>query len=169
MEFGDFSSCTSSCTSELGSSDLCLQLGQAVMSCYLPIFERMRGRCANIDQIVANQCGTQLEQFQQCSDLPTPAPPPIPIPPPPPPPPPAADCSSSGSTSALSCNLTSKCVDGSFYVVDCKQLSPDLSSCTCTAGNSNSGSGGQFTLNESVAFACYDGVSACGGPAILPK
>ena len=151
----------SSCTSELGASALCLYLGQAVINCFSP-FIQSGGRCGNInDYVVQAQCGQQLNRFQQCSGSATPTP----IPVPPPIPEPAANCSSAGSSSGVTCDLTSKCVDGTYYMVNCKQGSANESFCTCQTGNSSGASaGGGFTLNESVAFACYDAVSTCGGP-----
>ncbi len=159
----------SSCTSELGASALCLQLGQAVISCFLPLIEGSGPQCSAIDMYSQLRCSQQLDQFQQqqCSDSATP--PPLPVPVPPQIPEPAANCSSAGSTTGVTCDLTSKCVDGTYYTVNCKQGSPTETFCTCQAGNgSGASAGGGFTLNESVAFACYDAVSACGGPVHLP-
>ncbi|HEY1535434.1 MAG TPA: hypothetical protein VGF76_15520, partial [Polyangiaceae bacterium] len=73
-------------------------------------------------------------------------------------------CSTQGSTSAVTCDLTSKCTDGSYYLVNCKQSSPNDSVCTCQSGNAMGGGAAGFSLHESVAFACYDGISTCGGP-----
>jgi hypothetical protein len=74
-----------------------------------------------------------------------------------------------GSSSPVTCDLTSNCNDGSFYTVNCKQVSPTQSICSCQSGNgTGQGIGTGFTLNESVAFACYDGISTCGGPATPP-
>jgi len=161
-QFGNYPDCLSSCTGELGASALCLQLGQAVINCFLPLIQGGGRRCGNIDNYAQAQCAQQLEQFQQCSGS---APTPVPVPVPLPVPVPAADCSSAGSSTAVTCDLTSKCADGTYYMVNCKQGSPNESFCTCQTGNgSGASAGGGFTLNESVAFACYDGVSACGGP-----
>jgi len=155
----------SSCTSELGASPLCLQLGQAVINCFLPFIQGGGQRCNNVDTYAQAQCAQQLDQFQQCSDSATPTPTPVPVPVPLPIPEPAANCSSAGSSTGVTCDLTSKCVDGTYYMVNCKQGSPTESFCTCQTGNgSGASAGGGFTLNESVAFACYDAVSACGGP-----
>jgi hypothetical protein len=167
--FGDDSECVNNCSGELGASPLCLQLGQAVMNCFLPFIQSSAGNCSEIDNLADAKCAPQLDQFQQCSDsgVPTPAPTPVPLPIPQP----ASNCSTSGSTSPTSCNLVSKCTDGSFYMVNCKQGSPNESFCSCESGNSSGGgTGAGFNLNESVAFACYDGISTCGGPApTLPK
>jgi len=57
-----------------------------------------------------------------------------------------------------------KCNDGTYYNVNCNQGGPDFSSCTCKSTNGNSGGAGVFTLNESVGFACFDGLSVCGFP-----
>jgi hypothetical protein len=170
-QFGNYPDCVNNCSSELGSSPLCLQLGQAVMNCFLPYFRNNFGRCLDINDYLATICAPQLAQFQQCSgsDVPTPAPVPTPVPLPLPTPAPST-CSTMGSTSAVTCDLTSKCMDGSYYMVNCKQSSQGDSSCTCQSGNAMGGGAAAFSLHESVAFACYDGISTCGGPVpTLPK
>jgi hypothetical protein len=167
-QFGGYPDCLSSCISELGASALCLQLGQAVIDCFLPIIQGSGPQCNDIDTYAGLRCSGQLDQFRQCSGAtPTPAPLPVPVPIPPP----AANCNSQGSSSGPTCDLISKCADGSYYTVNCKQSSPNESSCTCQSGNgSGAGSGAGFSLNESIAFACYDGISTCGGPVpTLPR
>jgi hypothetical protein len=161
----DTPSCTASCAAEVGSSDFCFQLGQAVMSCFLSIIQSSPRQCN--DDVLEQKCAPELQQFEQCADSTAPAPTPAPVPIPEP----AADCTSNGTSSGLTCNLTSKCNDGSYYLVNCKQSSPNESVCSCESGSGSGASAGAgFTLNESVAFACYDGISACGGPVpTLPR
>ncbi|HEY1537546.1 MAG TPA: hypothetical protein VGF76_26180, partial [Polyangiaceae bacterium] len=62
-QFGNYSDCVNNCSGELGSSPLCLQLGQAVMNCFLPFIQNNSGRCLNIDDLVATKCAPQLAQF----------------------------------------------------------------------------------------------------------
>jgi len=91
-----------------------------------------------------------------CTDtdvLPDPGPTPVPT-----------TCSTTSSSSSSNCSLDMKCNDGTHYNVNCNQSGPNVSACSCKSTNGNSGGGGVFSLNESVSFACFDGLSVCGFP-----
>jgi hypothetical protein len=157
-QFGAFPDCTTNCSAGLSQNDACLQVGQAVMACYLPLFAENGGNCAAIDGKAISKCARQLKAYQQCAESAIPTPVPVPVPNPVPNAP--AGCSSSGFGDSRTCSLTANCPSDTYYAM-CKQSGANQAVCTCSAGN---GASAGFSLNESVGVACYDAVSVCGAP-----
>jgi hypothetical protein len=152
-QFGAFPDCTTNCSAGLSQNDACLQVGQAVMACYLPLFAENGGNCAAIDGKAIRKCAPQLKAYEQCAESAIPTPVPVPNPAP-------AGCSSSGSGDSSTCNLTANCPNGTYYAT-CQQSGPNQAVCSCTTGN---GASAGFSLDESIGVACYDAVSVCGAP-----
>ncbi|HEY0469200.1 MAG TPA: hypothetical protein VGC79_33640 [Polyangiaceae bacterium] len=155
--------CIQSCMNELNDQTLiCQTYGQALLSCLTTVYKNSTS-CNQVDQLTFAKCSGQALQYQACAT-------PGIDPPPPPPPPPPLNCSSSGSNSNGSCTLNLKCSSGVYYTVSCVESSGNQSNCWCGAnlpdGSLSSSSVG---LNESVTYACYDSLAACGFPQLGAK
>ncbi len=153
--FGPPAVCTNQCAGSLAANDACTPLGKAVLDCYAPIFKANAGHCSSIEADAITTCAVQLKAFQSCTGAATLDPTQMM----------GAGCASSGSVSAATCNVSTSCGDGSFYVVNCVQSTRNHSVCTCS---STTGLNTKFVLNEALDVACVDGSAMCGVPT-LPK
>ncbi len=157
--------CISSCVSELsGQTPQCRRTAGSLLDCLTTAYQNSES-CSQFDELSGAKCSGFSAAYQRCvgtGPYTTPAPTPEPSP--------AQVCSSSGNSSDLTCDLSVKCNTGTYYLVSCYQTSSLQSSCTCSSGSPNGPStGAGFSLNESVTFACYDSLAACGFPQIGAK
>jgi len=148
--------CVTSCASELsGQSPACQYTAVSLLGCLTTVYQNSTG-CTELEQLSVAKCGNLSDAYQSCAGtaaVPTPTP--------------APTCASSGSSDNGKCSVNLKCDNGAYYTVYCYQTNTDQSSCTCnTTAANGSGSGAVLTLNESVVFACYDSLAACGFPQL---
>jgi hypothetical protein len=151
--------CTQSCLSEVGAqSPSCQKNAEGLLDCLTTAYQYSMS-CSQFDELALTKCSALSATYQSCASAVL-EPPPVASP----------GCSSSGSSSKNVCDLSVKCDSGAYYTVQCRQTNTGDSNCTCQAAvPGQPGVGAGFTLNESVTFACYDSLAACGFPQLGAK
>ena len=152
-----FLQCNSACINEVIHSPQCQKPAEVLLSCLTTVYQNSK-TCAQAEDLSAAKCSALSAAYQDCVGAnPDPIPPPVP--------PPASLCSSYGSSGNGNCAVGVMCDNGANYKVSCAQSSSAASSCTCFSSSADGAStGSSFSLNESVALACYDGLAVCGFP-----